>query len=463
MTYLDVLARARARERGRAVVVRECATITADAAHVFGFAPIKMVSEELIQAIAFGMLDADPQLVARWNPLSRDASDLEPFAAALDDYLLGCEARDELPRIWVPHKGALDALELLGHRYRRNSEASQALQRMGAQCRALAEEARVPGQQVVAVARELLAAHVVTGQSPVEDGHLGALLAWARPAQGVDPAEEAARRALIPASAMLVRHVDDRVEALRREGKRKGPGARRARVEIANLLTAGARAEWELLVEAREAFWDLGLAPGDLDDLVDASRDRLAFTLVAFPGTLVSPHALARELEQHERGVELVEEADLTDFAMRERARRRGGVFEAEVLARDPAVPTRNGFELQLHTAQETLRAREGSGVRLLDGKVSGRVLEVRGDPNRGGYRLRIRAKGVRSREQVEVGSVAEWADQGPVDMRFVRQKARAHVQRQAPALAYADALPPATPRRLPAGSLLEIAEGRRR
>src|SRR2546421_200246 len=79
----------------------------------------------------------------------------------------------------------------------------------------LAGEARYAGQQVVVVATELLRSHVTTGQQPIKDNHLNALLAWVRPVPGVDPAVEADRRALVPAAAMLERDIDDHVEFLR--------------------------------------------------------------------------------------------------------------------------------------------------------------------------------------------------------------------------------------------------------
>src|SRR5262245_57702687 len=111
-----------------------------------------MVSEQLVQAIAFGDPDGEPQIVTRWNPLSRETAELEPFAAALDAYVRGVVARGALPRVWVPHSSTITLVELLGHRYRTNKAAATTLQNMGWLCRALAEEAKYRGQQVVAVA-----------------------------------------------------------------------------------------------------------------------------------------------------------------------------------------------------------------------------------------------------------------------------------------------------------------------
>src|SRR5262249_23269272 len=153
-------------------------------------APIKLVSEEVVQALAFGDPDGVPTVITRWNPLSRDTAGLEIFAAALDGYLSRATAAGHLPRVWVPHPPALTLLEMLGHRYRTNEMATTEVQRMGGQCRVLADEANYPGQQVVAVASRLLAEHVRTGQSGVEDHHLGALLAWLDSDRSKNPIEE---------------------------------------------------------------------------------------------------------------------------------------------------------------------------------------------------------------------------------------------------------------------------------
>ena len=187
----DILGRVLARRQGWAMRVRQTTAITGDPRKVLAIAPIKMVSEEIVQAVAFGDPDGEPRIVTRWNPLSRDAGGLEVFAAALDDYVQAAVADGQLPRFWLPHKSALTLLDLLGYRYRTNQSATDTLRRMGWQCRAIAEEATYQGQQAVVVATDLLRAHVVTGQAPVKDGHLGAMLAWVAPDTGRDQAEVA--------------------------------------------------------------------------------------------------------------------------------------------------------------------------------------------------------------------------------------------------------------------------------
>jgi hypothetical protein len=462
VSALDVLARARARAGDRAVPIRERAQLSPDPPGAFAIAALRLVSEEHVQAIAYGPIDAPPGIVTRWHPLGRDSSDLEPFAAALDTYVTRALARGELPRLWVPTTATVDLLEMMAHRFHSNREASPAVQLMGKQLRALVDEASIAGQQVVGVARTLLADAVATGQSAAEDAHLGALLAWIRPDPARDPAEVAAERALAPAAAMLERSVDDEVEKLRKEAKRHGRRGALARARIERLLERGAQAEWDLLVEARSAYHDLSLPADHLDLLVDESMDRLRWTMQIYPNPGRTPTALLGELDRGEHAIALVEDLDLADYATRERARRKGHVFDARVMAWDPADPRRNGFEMQLHVAQEILRARRGTAIRVLDGKVRASVLDVAAD-QAGGYRLTVKVTGgVRSRAEVAVGTSRDWTDSDVRDLRIRRRRSQTFVKDQAPDIVYGE-LPAATPRALAAKSLIAVAEDLRR
>jgi hypothetical protein len=296
---LDVVARAIAYEQRRAYRVRETFSIAADPRVAFGIVPIKVVSEEVIQAIAYGDIARAPKTIVRWNPLSRDAGDLEPFGRALDRYLTSMIAAEAVPRIWLPYSTALDLLDVLHYRYRTNQQASAVLQRMGWQCRVIVEEASYAGQQMVAVATDLLCEHVVTGQAPVKDGHLGALLAWVAPPPGSDPVIEAERRALVPAAAMLEAEADKRVDGLRKRAK---AGDVRARAEIETLLERGVQLEWDRLVEARRTFWALKLKSGpELPGLVKESRERASYALT----TNLSPPSRPRRARSPPRRVRI--------------------------------------------------------------------------------------------------------------------------------------------------------------
>ena len=240
-----------ARARGRAVPVRPTSNIDLDLEPGFAITAMRVVSEQRPQAIAFGLAGQPPSVTVAWNPLGRDAAFLEPFADALNHYMMSRVENDTTPRIWLANDATLELLDVLGHRYERNSQASPNLRRMGQQCRQLALEATIEGQQVVVVATRLLQTHFVTGQSAVEDGHLGALVAWIQPPPGSDPSTLADELALYPVAAMLRRDEDDRAEALRRQAKR---GDRTSRDALEDLLATAALREWVVLMDARTAF-----------------------------------------------------------------------------------------------------------------------------------------------------------------------------------------------------------------
>lgn len=458
---VDVIGRVVARAQGRAVPTRSAFSISDDPSAAFGIAPVKMVSEELVQSIAYGNVAEKPAVVTRWNPLSRDTGELEPFAKALDAYLTACIAAGELPRIWVPHGSALTVLELLGHRYRTNKNASPTLQRMGWQCRVIAEEAKYEGQQFVAVARELLGAHVVTGQAPIKDGHLGALLAWVAPARGVDPAEEADRRALVPASGVLPRDLDDRVEALRKVAKGGGNAGDKARLALEAILRKGAESEWKLLLEARRAFWKLQLTHPDLGRLVSASRERVKAQLEVPYSPARKADALARDLERHEYAADLAEEvAVVSDNVERELARRKGRVIATGISSVRQPKSNRRPCSLELTVRQDVFRVRPGTALQQIGGKVVGRITAMR--ENAAGetvFTLDV-DKGLRS--VPALGTVVDWTDAIAEDMSFSQGKVYAAMKTNQNPLIFQPGVQPA-PSKTPKKDLLRIAEKLRR
>lgn len=379
---IDVTARVLARACGRAIPIRRTSAISADPPTSIGIAPIRMAAEELVQAIAFGPIDSTPRVAVRWNPLSRDPGQLGVFATALEAYISGSLAAGQLPRIWLPHSAALEVLDLLGHRMRRNSNATPDLQRMGSLCRAIAVESEFPDQQIVAVAGDLLRTHLVTGQSPKEDGHVGAVVAWVTPPPGVDPLVEASRRSLMPANAMMQRHIDDEVERLRKIGKGKGLAATAARSRIEQLLSGEALREWELLVEARNAFLSLNLPEAaGLGYLVTSSLERFRWAAVNDPSTPSHPVSLRRRLQAMEVAARRVEDVDArSDARVRERLRRQGRVIAATVAHVVQPSRRRRPTSLYFRTDQAVLRIRIGTVVQTEDRAVKGRVTRIEYD-----------------------------------------------------------------------------------
>lgn len=463
---IDVTARLVARRAGRAVPIRETYAVAGDPQRTFGIAFIKIVSEEIVQAVAFGELGQEPEIVTRWNPLSRDSSDLERFAVRLDGYLTSCCTSGLPPRVWLPHASALSLVELLGHRYRTNTTASDTLRRLGWLCGALADEARIPGQQVVAIGSELLRSHFVTGQSPIKDGHLGAMLAWMNPPVGSDPAAEADARALKPASGVLERRADEHIEKLRKDAKK---GGRRRQAEaiaaIAALLEAGARDEWENLLAARAAFWGAGLAhaPGT-GDLVAKSFDRFRYRVDKDVSPASRPHALARELDVQERAAELVEEIELCgDARLRERARRKGRAIRGEVVRVVQPKSSRIPCTVDIRTDQEVLRVRPGTVLQRIDGKVVGRVESVFEEDGRRIIRVDL-TKGVLKSVRPAEGSTGDWVDAVTRDPGPMMTKVWARMQAGASPLVYGRNAARAT--ELPAAAnvdLLAVSEGLRK
>jgi hypothetical protein len=465
----QVVARLAARSRGRAVVIADTASIAPDGEHAVGIAAIKIVTEEVIQALAFGPMGEIPQVIARVHPMSRDAADLEPFAAWLIATIESAVARDGLARIWVPHKETMELLAILGHRYRSNREASERLRRMGELCLLLAEETLYAGQQVIVDAASLLRSHVVTGQMPAEDGHLLALLAWLNPEPGRPAAEVAVERARIPLSSTLANtrdHPEDaRIEALRREWKRSTE-ARRPAIEgrIVAILTGAVLREWVALTEARAAFHRLNLPTnGEIGELVTQSRQRIAEGFDNGVFLHSSPHMLSAELDELEEAQNKFDGVLLAgDAAVRRLERERGRVLEGIVTRLDQPRRNFNPCSLEIETIQRDVRMRVDKAVRLVGGKVTGVVRELRSaSPDHPGTIVRIElTNGVRGAHQL-LGTRCEWIESNAFS-GFKKRLSLKQARSRNSWLLFG-ARPPPSPRELPAGDLLDLVNGTRR
>ncbi|MFE3517192.1 hypothetical protein [Streptomyces sp. NPDC059166] len=106
----------------------------------------------------------------------------------------------------VPSRAGVDFVRLLGRsmRFRRTAEddpdtpypAPARVPLLGRWLTHYGERARVPGSSLLLAATDLLNRHWATGQSSLEDQHLGALLAWLDPPGGMAGAEAALRAEL---------------------------------------------------------------------------------------------------------------------------------------------------------------------------------------------------------------------------------------------------------------------------
>ncbi|MFD6231633.1 hypothetical protein ACFWFZ_32965 [Streptomyces sp. NPDC060232] len=112
----------------------------------------------------------------------------------------------DAPQLIVPSRAGIEYVRLLGRsmRFRRTAEedpdnpypAPSRVPLLGRWFTHLGERARVPGSSMLLAATDLLSRHWATGQSNLEDQHLGALLAWIAPSGGRSGAEAALRAEL---------------------------------------------------------------------------------------------------------------------------------------------------------------------------------------------------------------------------------------------------------------------------
>jgi hypothetical protein len=138
-------------------------------------------------------------------------------------------------------------------------------------------------------------------------------------------------------------------------------------------------------------------------------------------------------------------------------------VIRAGVVAVVQPKANRKPCAVVLRTAQDVLRVRVGTVLGTLSGAVVGRVIGERDDKRSGERELHLLLeKGVRSSTVPRVGWVGDWIDSAPYDGRFQMRKVRDALRATAPPLAYSDALPAPSPRRI-TGSLREVAARLRR
>ncbi|MBG0855000.1 hypothetical protein I2W78_24935 [Streptomyces spinoverrucosus] len=112
----------------------------------------------------------------------------------------------DAPQLVVPSRAGIDFVRLLGRsmRFRRTAEqepetphpAPPRVPLLGRWLTHYGERARVPGSSLLLALTDVLSRHWATGQSSLEDQHLGALLAWIDPPEGTTGAEAALRAEL---------------------------------------------------------------------------------------------------------------------------------------------------------------------------------------------------------------------------------------------------------------------------
>lgn len=184
------LARLQARDIGKAVLISGVLRVDPDS-DAFILAPIKMTGEGRLWAVAYGRSGQPPLVVSAPDARNRDdetALVIEPLGKALDDYFKECLAQERAPQVWVSSRAAVSFLEGISER-RGSKDPAVAL--LGLRLHFLTDRYFYAGQQVLQPATEVLSRHFATGQSTMEDQHLGAFLEWIEPSG--DSAEASAR------------------------------------------------------------------------------------------------------------------------------------------------------------------------------------------------------------------------------------------------------------------------------
>lgn len=171
-------------------------------------------------------------------------------------------------QLLVPSRAGVEYVRLLGRsmRFRRTAEddpdaphpAPPRVPLLGRWLSHYGERARVPGAALLLSATELLARHWATGQSTVEDQHLGALLAWitdgAAAAERAETGRDAEGQLLVPPAGPATDPAFDNrllAPAMTRFDRARADGdaaaLRAAEDAVARLVESRLRPTWDAL------------------------------------------------------------------------------------------------------------------------------------------------------------------------------------------------------------------------
>ncbi|MEU6851529.1 hypothetical protein ABZ901_16580 [Actinacidiphila alni] len=162
-------------------------------------APVLLVvPQPLDRELRFGFFAGLAAAVLPLMAAYEDDVEVEPATRSREE----SEVCADAPQIVVPNSAALEYVRLLGRstRFLRTVEDPDAphpvpvpVPLLGRWLTHYGERARTPGSALLVAMTELLTRHWATGQSSMEDQHLGALLGWIDPPPGLDGAVAAER------------------------------------------------------------------------------------------------------------------------------------------------------------------------------------------------------------------------------------------------------------------------------
>jgi hypothetical protein len=398
---LLAIAKLEARKRGRAVRVSAVMRVEPDP-DAFLLAPIKMPGEGRLWGAAYGRRGEEPQFCFAADPRNRDdetKNAIAPLARDLDAYFNHCLEQKRAPQVWVSSSAAVRFLDALGERRTTPDYPSVAL--LGRHAYWLTDRFCYAGQQVMLSAVNALSAHIATGQSPFEDQHLGALLAWVEPPPDQIP-EAAARLAEeIPAGVNTDVELDYELEPLLAELaelRREGRDAARE-TEIADAVREALKPmalriygliERAILALERQ---DLEIA-SRMDDLRQDDYRSFSFYMTRdFIPLRPSPREAARLLAEREDAVDKAARAFVQEDVIEKAvAQVSGDVLHGIVT--DAVYGNRAGsiHELEITTSQAVSALRIGDHVRVDAPTTIELQLIAQGSPDAAGERqLRFR------------------------------------------------------------------------
>jgi hypothetical protein len=312
----------------------------------------------------------------------------------------------------------------------------------------------------VAVGADLLRQHAVTGQSPIEDRHLGALLTWFESDGTSGALERAQQAAIIPSSGILLQREDERVEHLRNRAKRERIASKKRGLvqEVRDILHGAALREWGLLIRARAALHALRL-PSSADGLVAESLVRFRILLGRNTVRRASPHTIARHLEDQEYSIEATEAAEIgSDVVIRQQAAEKGRVVVGEIVAMNRPRPGFRPCIITVVSRQPIIRLRCDKKVQTIAGKMSAVVRQLGSGlhPNETHVTLEL-LHGFRPARNLRIGSPMEWSEAMSFNL-FLRKKKYALMQSHNSPIVYSQTLPPPRPRALAPTNLVQSA-----
>jgi hypothetical protein len=293
------------------------------------------------------------RVVLRYIEARQARSETVPATRGQEEFQRYADA----PQVLVPNRNALAHLGLLGRstRFRRTEgrypvDASVPL--LGRWLTFLVEQAEYPGAALLAALTDLLTAQWATGQSPMEDANLAALLGWIDPPAGMTGMQAAlvaedplrcppAGPATDPGFDKVV--LEPAIERYDRARLSGDPAAReRAFTFLSKALETQLRPTWELMWRGIALLRALPEPPGAAARWSRDRREFTAFSAYVRDGGRPQPrrdHAVtaASRLDRMERAQAAYDaQRALEDPFILAELRTVGEAFGGTVVARDP-------------------------------------------------------------------------------------------------------------------------------